>query len=239
MTPSTPKPTAILLSGRGSNCQALVEAARRPGFPAAIKLVLSDHAEAAGVAWAKAAGIPTRTIARGDYSSREAHDEGIDAVLKQAGVELVCLAGYMRLLTRPFVEAWEGRMINIHPALLPSFKGLDTHARALEAGVRLHGCTVHFVTFETDSGPIVAQAAVPVLGNDTAETLAARVLKAEHRLYPRALELVASGRASMADGRVQFAGVDDADANASLAAPGAATLSGRAADLESLARLTP
>jgi phosphoribosylglycinamide formyltransferase 1 len=229
------KRAAILISGRGSNMEKLVEAAAAPGFPARIDLVLSDRPDAAGLALAQRRGIATSVARRADFPSRLAHDEAINAELQRANVELVCLAGYMRLLSSQFVEAWLGRMINIHPALLPSFKGLNTHARALEAGVRIHGCTVHFVTAETDGGPIIAQAAVPVLGRDTAQSLAARVLKAEHRLYAPALELVASGQVRMEDGRAVFAD-DEAESGAVLVAPAARA---GPADLERLARLTP
>ncbi len=181
--------TAILISGRGSNMAALIAAARDPAYPAEIVLVVSNRPDArgAGAGAARpacaAAAIDHRPF-RGD---RAAHEAAIDAALRRAGVEIVCLAGYMRLLTPLLVDAWQGRMLNIHPSLLPAFPGLDTHARALAAGVKLHGCTVHLVTQAMDEGPILAQAAVPVLPGDTAETLAARVLVQEHRIYPMAL----------------------------------------------------
>lgn len=200
--------TAILISGRGSNMTALVEAARQPDYPAEIALVLSNRVGAPGLARAKAAGVDTAVLASKGYASREAFDEALHATLITADIELVCLAGFMRVLSEPFVDAWRDRLINIHPSLLPLFPGLDTHARALEAGVRIHGCTVHFVRADVDRGPIVAQAAVPVLSADTAETLAERVLDAEHRLYPLALSLVAAGKARVTDERVLF---DDAD----------------------------
>jgi len=193
----------ILISGRGSNMTALLEAARAADYPAEIVLVISNRADAAGLARAAEAGIATRVIAHRDFGrDRAAHEAAIDAALREAGVELVCLAGYMRLLTPFLVRAWAGRMLNIHPSLLPAFPGLDTHARALAAGVKLHGCTVHLVTEGMDEGPILAQAAVPVLSDDTEEALAARVLAQEHILYPLALAAMASGlraRAAPAD----------------------------------------
>jgi len=184
--------TAILISGRGSNMQALVEAACAPDYPAEIVLVLSNRPAAEGLAWAKARGIPTQAIDHKGFATREAFEAALQAALNDAGTGLVALAGFMRLMTPAFVERWRDRMINIHPSLLPSFKGLHTHERALEAGVKIAGCTVHFVRAEMDEGPIVAQAAVPVAGSDDPASLAARVLAAEHRLYPAALKLVAS-----------------------------------------------
>ena len=167
---------------------ALIEAARDPGFPADIVLVISNRPEAAGMGVAAAAGIATLAIDHREFArDRVAHERAIDAALRAAGVEVVCLAGYMRLLTPFLVDAWAGRMLNIHPSLLPAFPGLDTHARALAAGAREHGCTVHIVTRDMDEGPILAQAAVPVLPDDTEDTLAERVLREEHRLYPAAL----------------------------------------------------
>lgn len=195
MKTASKKRVAVLISGRGSNMMALVEAAKAPGFPVEIVLVLSNKADAAGLAFAREHGIATSVIEHRTYGKdRAAFDAAMQAALEAHGVEIVCLAGFMRLLTPGFCEAWAGRMINIHPALLPSFKGLDTHARALEAGVKLHGCTTHFVTPGMDEGPIIAQAAVPVLDDDTEATLAARVLKEEHRIYPETLRLLASER---------------------------------------------
>lgn len=185
--------TAVLISGRGSNMQALVEASRAPDFPAEIALVLSNRANAAGLAWAAEHGIETNAIDHKGFADRAAFDQRVGEVLRDADIEIVALAGFMRLMTAEFVESWRGRMINIHPSLLPAFKGLDTHARALEAGAKITGCTVHFVTAEMDAGPIIAQAAVPVLAGDDPDRLAARILKAEHRLYPAALKWVASG----------------------------------------------
>ena len=188
------KRTAILISGRGSNMMSLVDAARDPAFPAEIAIVISNRPEAAGLAWAKQQGIPALAMDHKHYESR-AHFEGqLDTVLEASRIELVCLAGFMRLMTPEFVEKWRDRMINIHPSLLPEFKGLHTHERALAAGMTRAGCTVHFVRPGMDEGPIIAQTAVPVLEGDTPETLGARVLAAEHELYPRALALVASGK---------------------------------------------
>lgn len=187
------KSVAVLISGRGSNLQALIDASGAPDFPARIALVISNKGDAAGLACAAQAGIPVRVIAHGDHPSRESFDAALDAALQAAGIEIVCLAGFMRLLTAGFVGKWRGRLLNIHPSLLPAFKGVRTHEAALEAGVKIHGCSVHFVTEEMDSGPIVIQAAVPVLPGDSPETLGARVLKAEHQIYPYALKALTSG----------------------------------------------
>ncbi|GJD57871.1 phosphoribosylglycinamide formyltransferase [Methylobacterium dankookense] len=199
---------AILISGRGSNMVSLIEAARAPDFPAEIVLVLSNRPEAAGLARAAEAGIATQAIDHRAYPDRDSFDAALDAELRAAKVDLVCLAGFMRIFTPGFVEGWAGRMINIHPSLLPLFKGTQTHARALEAGVRLHGCTVHYVVPELDAGPIVAQAAVPVRAGDDPDSLADRVIVQEHRLYPAALALVAGGKVRLEGDRVVF----DADA---------------------------
>jgi phosphoribosylglycinamide formyltransferase-1 len=200
------KRVGILISGRGSNMMALVEAARAPDFPAEVAAIVSSRPDAPGLAWAKARGLPTLALDHKAYASREAFDEAIHAALVAAGAELVALAGFMRLQSAAFVAKWAGRQLNIHPSLLPLFKGLQPQKQALDAGVRISGCTVHFVTEEMDAGPIIAQAAVPVLDADTPETLAARILVAEHTLYPLALGLVASGRARMEDGRVRIDG---------------------------------
>jgi phosphoribosylglycinamide formyltransferase 1 len=186
--------TAILISGRGSNMQALARAAADPAFPAEIVLVLSNRAAAPGLALAAEAGITTMVIEHKN-ATREDHEAAIDTILRHHEIALVCLAGYLRILSPFLVRSWQGRMLNIHPSLLPAFPGLDTHARALAAGVKLHGCTVHLVSEELDGGPILAQAAVPVLHGDTPETLAARVLAQEHRIYPLALRLLAGGSA--------------------------------------------
>lgn len=191
------KKVGVLVSGRGSNLQALLDAAADPAFPAEIALVISNIPGVYALERAETAGVPTQVIPHKQFASREAFDAAMDAALRAAGIEIVCLAGFMRLLTKGFVEGWAGRMINIHPSLLPSFKGLHTHERALEAGVKLHGCTVHLVTPELDDGPILVQAAVPVLAHDSADTLAARVLEQEHRAYPLALRLLAEGRVTV------------------------------------------
>lgn len=196
------KRVAILISGRGSNMMALVEAARAPDYPAEIVSILASRPDAAGLAWAKAQGLPTVAIDHKSYATREAFDETVHAALVEARVDLIALAGFMRIQSAAFVQKWQGRQLNIHPSLLPLFKGLHPHKQALDAGVKISGCSVHFVTEEMDSGPIIAQAAVPVLDGDTADTLAARILVAEHKLYPHALALVASGRASLNAGHV-------------------------------------
>jgi len=191
------KRVAILISGRGSNMAALVAAARHPDFPADIALVLSNRPDAGGLMAARAAGVRADAIDHRPFGAdRTAHEAAFDATLRDAGIEIVCLAGYMRLLTPFLVQAWQGRMLNIHPSLLPSFPGLHTHARALAAGVKLHGCTVHLVTQQVDEGPILAQAAVPVLPGDGPDELAARVLRQEHVLYPAALSAFAGGAAA-------------------------------------------
>ncbi len=190
----------ILISGRGSNMEALIAAAAAAEYPAEIAIVLSNRAAAPGLEAARRAGIPAAAIPGRDFGAdRAAHEAAIDEALREAGCELVCLAGYMRLLTPFLVGRWAGRMLNIHPSLLPAFPGLDTHARALAAGVRLHGCTVHLVTETMDEGPILAQAAVPVLPGDTESALAARVLAQEHVLYPLALRDVIRGTTVPAD----------------------------------------
>lgn len=203
--------TAVLISGRGSNLKALISACAEPQFPAELILVISNKADAAGLQHARAAGIPTHIIPQTEFSSRESFDTALNTALADVCVELVCLAGFMRILSDGFVQKWLGRMINIHPSLLPAFKGSHVHERAIESGVRVSGCTVHFVTPEMDSGPPIAQAAVPVLAGDTPETLAARVLKAEHRLYPIALRMVAEGRVWMENGKAVFSGYACAD----------------------------
>lgn len=191
----TRRRTAILLSGRGSNAAALLAAASEPDFPAGIALVLANNPDAPGLGRARDAGVEAVAVDhrrfRGD---RAAHEAAIDAALAERGIEIVCLAGYMRILTPFLVGRWAGRMLNIHPSLLPAFPGLDTHARALAAGVKLHGCTVHLVAETVDAGPILAQAAVPVLPRDTADSLAARVLVQEHVTYRLALRAHALGR---------------------------------------------
>ena len=196
----------VLISGRGSNLQALIDAAADPAYPAEIVLVLSNQADAKGLERAAMADIATGVISHRDFAERAPFDAALTTALEQAGVELVCLAGFMRILGAGFVDHWAGRLINIHPSLLPAFPGLDTHARALDAGVKLHGCTVHHVRPAVDSGPIIGQAAVPVLPGDTPDVLADRVLEAEHRLYPACLRLVAEGRARLVGDRVEIEG---------------------------------
>lgn len=188
-----PRPrVGVLISGRGSNLGALLRAAADPAYPAQIVVAISNVAGAGGLDLARAAGVAAELVPSRDFGrDREAHERAIDARLRAHGVQIVCLAGYMRLLTPFLVQAWAGRMLNIHPALLPAFKGLDTHARALAAGVKTHGCTVHLVTVAMDEGEILGQASVPVLPGDTEVSLGARVLAEEHRLYPRVLAQLA------------------------------------------------
>lgn len=202
------KRAAILISGRGSNMAALIEAAKDPAYPVEIAAVISNRPAAPGLALAREAGLVAEAIDHRAFASRSEFEAALEARLEAHVVDLVVLAGFMRLMTAPFVESWAGRMINIHPALLPSFPGLATHERALEAGVRVHGCTVHYVTPGMDEGPIIAQAAVPVLAGDTASDLAARVLQAEHKLYPAALARVARGEAPIMGERVEIAAGD-------------------------------
>jgi phosphoribosylglycinamide formyltransferase-1 len=208
----------VLISGRGSNLQALIDACAAPGFPAEIVRVISNEPEAAGLERARKAGIARQVVPHRDYPDRARFEAALDGALRDAGAELVCLAGFMRLLGDGFVAAWRDRMINIHPSLLPAFKGLHTHERALAAGAKLHGCTVHFVRPAMDEGPIIVQGAVPVLPDDTSETLAARVLALEHRAYPLALRLIAEGRVRI-DG--ERALVDAARPSAALLNPDA------------------
>lgn len=230
------KRVAVLISGRGSNMSALIDAAQAEDYPAEIALVISNRPDARGLAIAAARGIAHQVLPSAGVE-RAAHDEALTGAIEAAGVDIVCLAGYMRLLTPDFVARWQGRLINIHPALLPLFPGLHTHRRAIEAGVRIHGCTVHFVTAETDAGPIIAQAAVPVLSSDDEESLGARVLHAEHRLYPLALALVARGQARMDGARTVFSGFTDQRYDgAPVISPSPAP---EVPDLESLARFTP
>ena len=195
---------AILISGRGSNMAALIEAARDPSYPAEISLVLSNRPGAAGLATAEAAGIATRVVDHTAFPDRTSFDSAMQRELEAAEISIVCLAGFMRILTPGFIEAWAGRMLNMHPSLLPAFKGLHPHRQALQAGVATHGCTVHFVVPELDSGPTVIQAEVPILPGDTEDVLAARVLAEEHRLYPVGLAMLARGEVSL-DGRVPLA----------------------------------
>jgi phosphoribosylglycinamide formyltransferase-1 len=207
------KRVAVLISGRGSNMAALIAAAKDKNYPAEIVLVVSNRGDAAGLASAQSAGIDTAVVDHAKHGKdREGFERELQTVLEKNSIDIVCLAGFMRLLTGGFVKQWEGRMINIHPALLPAFKGLDTHKRALEAGAKVHGATVHFVAPEMDSGPIIVQGAVAVGPGDDEQALAARVLAAEHRIYPLALKLVAEGRVRIADGRCLVDGVPVPDA---------------------------
>lgn len=196
----------VLISGRGSNLQALIDAACDPAYPAEVALVISNKADAAGLDRARAAGIATLVLRPKDFADKAAHEAAMIAALEAAGVGLVCLAGYMRLLSPVFVTAWLDRLINIHPSLLPAFPGLDTHAKAIDTGVRFHGCTVHFVRVEMDTGPIIVQAAVPVADDDTPDRLAARVLTQEHKAYPLAVRLIAEGRVTVEGNRVAVRG---------------------------------
>ena len=191
----TRKRAAILISGRGSNMVALIEAAKAADYPAEIALVVSNVPDAAGLSRARQAGVTTAVLDHKPFGKdRAAFESALQNILDEHRIELICLAGFMRLFTAEFVQRWSGRMLNIHPSLLPLFPGLDPHGQALRAGARTSGATVHFVIPETDAGPIIAQESVPVLANDTPETLAARVLEAEHRLYPAALRRVAAGQ---------------------------------------------
>jgi len=209
---------AILISGRGSNMVSLIEAARGPDFPAEIALVLSNRPDAGGLERARQAGIEALAVDHRAYPTREGFEEALDAALRERDIRFICLAGFMRVLTDGFVERWEGRMINIHPSLLPLFRGTHTHRRALDEGVLVHGCTVHFVVPELDAGPIMAQAAVPVIPGDTEDSLAARVLVQEHALYPQALRMICTGQARLEGDRVVFAA--GWDASGALRSPG-------------------
>lgn len=204
-SPSPRKRVVVLLSGRGSNMVALLDAAGASDYPAEIVAVLSDKSDAGGLTIARERGLATKALERRDFSSKADHEAALIEAIDAQTPDLICLAGYMRLLSADFVRRYAGRILNIHPSLLPLFPGLDTHQRAIEAGVRLHGCTVHFVDEGMDEGAIVAQAAIPVLPDDTVSTLSARVLTAEHQLYPQALALIASGGAWLgSQGRTAF-----------------------------------
>ena len=196
----------ILISGRGSNMAALIAAAKAPDYPAEIACVVSNVATAPGLELAQDAGVPTATISHKSFPDRESFDRVVSAELERHGIGLVALAGFMRIQSPWFPERWQGRMLNIHPSLLPAFPGLHVQQQAIDAGVRISGCTVHFVTPDLDAGPIIAQAAVPVLAGDDAETLAARILRQEHRLYPEVVRWFAEGRIVLADGRVSVKG---------------------------------
>jgi phosphoribosylglycinamide formyltransferase-1 len=207
------KRVAVLISGRGSNMAALIEAAKDKSYPAEIVLVVANRADAGGLHIARAAGVATAVVDHTNFGKdRAGFERALQALLEANRIDIVCLAGFMRLLTPWFVGQWTGRLLNIHPALLPAFKGLDTHRHALQAGAKVHGATVHFVVAEMDSGPIVAQGAVAVHADDTEASLAARVLAVEHRIYPLALKLLAQGRVAVADGRCLIDGVAVPDA---------------------------
>ena len=196
------KRIVILISGRGSNMEAILRAASAEKWPAQIAAVISNKAKAAGLTTASAAGIAARVVEHVAYSDRAQFDQALMTVIDEYSPDLVILAGFLRILTPEFVEHYHGRMLNIHPSLLPSFSGLDTHRRALEAGVKFHGATVHFVTPELDHGPIIEQATVPVLDTDTEDTLAARVLEQEHVIYPRAVRDFIEGRYTLTEGHI-------------------------------------
>jgi phosphoribosylglycinamide formyltransferase 1 len=208
----TRRRVAILISGRGSNMAALISATQAADFPAEIALVLANRPDAKGLGVARDARLTTAIVDHKPFGKdREAFERALQAELEAQAIDIVCLAGFMRLFTPWLVTRWEGRMLNIHPALVPAFKGLDTHERALAEGVKIHGATVHFVVPEMDSGPIIAQGALAVRDDDTAETLAARVLAIEHTIYPLALRLVADGRVTVVDGRCRIAGAATTD----------------------------
>jgi len=197
---------AVLISGRGSNLKALIDACIMPGFPAEIVLVISGSPDAAGLKYAQDARISAHSVDRRDFRNRIEADSRMTSMLQNAGVELVCLAGYMRMLSDEFCAHWRNRMINIHPSLLPAFKGLNVQQAALDSGVRFSGCTVHYVRPDMDTGPIIIQAAVPVLPDDTAAVLADRILIEEHRIYPQAVRLIADGRVTIDNERAIIAG---------------------------------
>lgn len=195
----------VLISGRGSNLASLIEACGGDDYPAQIAVVISNRPSAPGLEFARSAGIPAIAVDHTEFADRESFDAKIDEVLRAHDAELVCLAGFMRLLASDFVETWRDRLINIHPSLLPAYPGVNIHERVIDDGVRISGCTVHYVRAAMDSGPIIAQAAVPVLATDTAETLAARVLEAEHALYPMALRMVADGTVRVSGEKIVLA----------------------------------
>lgn len=195
---------AVLISGRGTNLQALLEACLSGRIPATITLVVSDRADALGLVRAQRFGVPTAVLSPDAHPDREAFEQALDTLLQQHGIELVCLAGWMRILGRSIVQRWEDRLLNIHPSLLPAFRGLETHERVLEAGLPVTGCTVHLVRPEVDAGPVLVQGVVPVLPGDTVASLRARVLTVEHQAYPRALEFMVRDRVRVVDGRVEL-----------------------------------
>ncbi len=206
------KRVVVFISGGGSNMVALAQACREPNFPAEVACVISDKPTAGGLAKAQGLGIPTLVFERKNYASKGEHEAAILAALGELAPDIICLAGYMRLISGEFIAPYEGRIINIHPSLLPLFPGLHTHQRAIDSGMKITGCTVHFVTEGMDEGPIIGQAAVPVVAGDTADSLAARVLTVEHKLYPLALRLLAEGKVRMDGGKV----VRDSDVSSEL-----------------------
>ncbi|WP_320199444.1 phosphoribosylglycinamide formyltransferase [Agrobacterium sp. rho-13.3] len=214
-TPSARKRVVVFISGSGSNMMALAQACQAPDFPAEIACVISDKATAGGLAKAQGLGIATLVFERKTYASKAEHETAILAALSEIAPDIICLAGYMRLISGEFIAPYEGRIINIHPSLLPLFPGLHTHERAIESGMKITGCTVHFVTEGMDEGPVIGQAAVPVLVGDTADTLAARVLTIEHQLYPLSLKLLSEGKVRMEDGKA-VRGDDACDAGQQL-----------------------
>ncbi len=195
---------AVLISGRGTNLQALIDACADPDYPGEIALVISNRPKAAGLERAGKAGIPREVIDHKDFDNREDFEAALNQALRSAKIDYICLAGFMRVLTHGFASDWRGRLINIHPSLLPSFEGLHVHERMIEAGVKIAGCTVHFVSAEVDNGPIIGQAAVPVLPGDDADSLAARILEQEHRLYPACLRLLIEGKARLTAATVTY-----------------------------------
>lgn len=205
-TSETPPPVVVLISGRGSNLKAIIDQVESAELPVAIRAVISNRPQAAGLAWARAAGIPARILDHRDFPDRESFDEALAQIIDSYAPQLVILAGFMRILTPAFVAHYQGRLVNIHPSLLPAFRGLHTHERALQAGVRVHGASVHFVTVELDGGPVCLQVKVPVCADDSTERLAARVLEQEHRLYPLAIRLIAEHRLRLEDKQVLFDG---------------------------------
>ncbi len=215
----TKLPVGVLISGRGSNMAALVEAAEAADYPARVAVVIANKTDAGGLDFARSRGIPAAAIPHRDFLDKAAFETAVTAELERHGVELVCLAGFMRLLSPVFIGHWQGRLINIHPSLLPAYRGLHPHERALADGVRIVGCTVHQVVPEVDAGPIIAQAAVPVLPGDTPETLAARVLTAEHVLYPHALRLVARGTGMVSETHAEIGAAAADDGSARLFSP--------------------
>lgn len=210
---------AVLISGGGTNLQALIDACAEPDYPARISLVISNREDAGGLERARKAHIPSLVIRHTDYTERGDFDRALSSALAAADIDLICLAGFMRVLGATFVDLWQDRLVNIHPALLPAFKGLHSHARALEAGVRIAGCTVHYVRADVDVGPIIAQAAVAVLPGDSEQSLAQRVLRQEHRLYPLAVALIARGQVHVENGRVRIDGHTGADEGVALINP--------------------